>query len=103
MLSINNQALPAPGVLTLGYTGPAASAMTLLTVQAAWPGLTGEAMAAILAPTAGAFTLGCPDPRTGNLRGFSARLTGCRARALEADAGSIALWSLDANFEEVAP
>lgn len=101
MLSINNIPLPAPATLTLGYTGPAAGPLTLLTAQAAWPGLTADALKGILSPTAGPFTLACPDPRTGAARGFPARLTACRARAVEAAQGHITLWALDAAFEGV--
>ena len=75
MLSINNIPLPTPATLTLGYTGPAAGSLTLLTAQATWPGLTADALKGILSPTAGPFTLACPDPRTGAARGFPARLT----------------------------
>ena len=62
---------------------------------------TAEALKGILSPTAGPFPLACPDPRTGAARGFPARLTACRARAVEAAQGHITLWALDAAFEEV--
>lgn len=83
MISINNRALPVPGEMELSLREPAAGGYPkLLRLRAAWRGLGAEGLAGILRDTAQGFTLACPDPRTGQERGFTARLSECRATAL---------------------
>lgn len=83
MLSINNRALPIPSELEVSLKEPLpGSYLSSLCLRAVWPGQSEAGMAYILQDTAQSFTLACFDPRTGLERGFTARLTACRAAAL---------------------
>lgn len=105
MLSINNVALSPPSRLEIGLI-PAAAAPTgplsRLKVQAEWPGQTAAQMHQLLNATGAAFTLACLDPRTGQPRGFPARLTLCRAQAVDLRPGQEATYHLEVFFEEDA-
>lgn len=90
MLSINNQPLPAPYGISLRRLGP-----NLLSVQAAWRGLTGPQTQQVLGPTAGPFTFSCHDPLLNRERGFSAALTQYKAQPTQDG-----LWDLDITMEE---
>ena len=103
MLSINNTSLPPPGKLDIALIPAAASPsgpLVRLRVQAEWAGQSAASMQQILTGTGAGFTLACLDPRTGEPRGFPARLTLCRAGLLDLRPGRPALYHLQVAFEE---
>ena len=98
MLSINNAALPSAGSLVISLLAPkGAETLSLMQVRALWPGLGTAQVQQILTDTAQSFTLGCLDPRTGTIRGITAKLTKCEARAVPASG----LYALDLLMEEI--
>lgn len=91
MLKINNNPLPDPWAMSLGWQPPAA-----LKVTAAWRGLNGEQLQQVLAPTAGPFTLTCHDPKLNAQRGFPAKLTHFKAQP----ASGGLFWDCECTLEE---
>ena len=99
MLSINNTALTSPISLAISLTAPkGADYLSLLQVRAGWQGLSSGQVEQLLMNTRQSFTLGCLDPRTGAMAGFTVKLSKCEVKA----APGSSLYSLDILMEEIA-
>lgn len=99
MLSINNTVLISPISLVISLTAPkGADYLSLLQVKAGWLGLSMAQVEQILMNTRQSFTLGCLDPRTGAMAGFTVKLSKCEVKAAQGSGQ----YGLDILMEEIA-